>query len=79
MAKSYIEREALRDRLYEEDAITMAGVAILNTFPTADVVEVVRCRDCRHYSAYDRQCNHVDGLFLSKGQDDAYCSCGERR
>ena len=36
----YIEREAVRNKLYEEDAITMNGVAILNNFPTADVVEV---------------------------------------
>lgn len=27
--KEYIEREALRDALYEADAITMRGVAIL--------------------------------------------------
>lgn len=36
----YIEREALRDALYESDAITMRGVAILNRFPAADVVPV---------------------------------------
>lgn len=35
--KEYIEREALRDTLYEADAITMRGVAILNQFPAADV------------------------------------------
>ena len=39
----YISREALRDVLYEEDAITMKGVAILNTFPAADVRPVVLC------------------------------------
>ena len=38
--KEYIERKAVRDMLYEADAITMIGVAILNNFPTADVVEV---------------------------------------
>ena len=37
----YIEREALRDALYEADAITMKGVAIINQFPTADVAPVV--------------------------------------
>ena len=36
----YIERRALRNELYEADAVTMAGVAILNTFPAADVVEI---------------------------------------
>ena len=33
----YIEREALRDALYDADAITMNGVKILNQFPAADV------------------------------------------
>ena len=39
---SYIEREALRDALYEADAITMKGIAIINQFPAADVAPVVR-------------------------------------
>ena len=33
----YIDREAIRNRLYDADAITMNGVAILNNFPAADV------------------------------------------
>lgn len=36
----YIEREALRDALYDADEITMAGVKILNQFPAADAVPV---------------------------------------
>ena len=36
----YIEREALRDTLYDADAITMSGVKILNQFPVADVTPV---------------------------------------
>lgn len=36
----YIKREALRDALYDADAITMDGVKILNQFPAADVVPV---------------------------------------
>ena len=37
----YIEREALKDALYESDAITMKGIAIINQFPAADVAPVV--------------------------------------
>ena len=40
----YVDRLLLRDKLYEEDAITMKGVAILNEFPAADVEEVRYCR-----------------------------------
>ncbi len=36
----YIEREALRDALYDADAITMNGVKILNQFPSTDVSPV---------------------------------------
>ena len=36
----YIERKALRDALYDADAITMSGVKILNQFPVADVAPV---------------------------------------
>ena len=36
----YIERKAVRDTLYDADAITMSGVKILNQFPGADVAPV---------------------------------------
>ena len=36
----YIEREAIRDALYDADAITMNGVKILNQFPSSDVEPV---------------------------------------
>ena len=36
----YIERKAIRDALYDADAITMSGVKILNQFPAADVATV---------------------------------------
>ena len=36
----YIKREALRDALYDADAITMNGVKILNHFPSSDVERV---------------------------------------
>ena len=44
----YIEREALRDALYDADAITMSGVKILNQFPAADVAPV------RHAKVIDK-------------------------
>ena len=36
----YIDKEALRDALYDADAITMNGVKILNQFPAADVAPI---------------------------------------
>ena len=49
----YIERKAIRDALYDADAITMSGVKILNQFPVADVAPV------RH----GRWIEHEDGVF----------------
>lgn len=36
----YINKEAVRDALYEADAILMSGLKILNQFPAADVALV---------------------------------------
>lgn len=54
--------------------------------PTADVVEVVRCKDCKYLyclSAVDRRfyCrHHPDGLRgINIVEDNPYCSYGERR
>lgn len=35
----YIDKDAILKKLYEEDAITMKGVAIINNFPIENVKE----------------------------------------
>jgi hypothetical protein len=53
--------------------------------PTIDAVEVVRCRECKHFyccSAVDRMfyCRHQSGLKHVKAiEEDSFCSYGERR
>ena len=49
----YIERKALRDTLYDANAITMSGVKILNQFPGADVAPV---RHGRWIASHDEFC-----------------------
>ena len=68
----------------DEDAAN-AMIWLLRTFPTADVVEVVRCKDCIHYISPDRGYPYCS-MFSNVGEgeyfsvsDDHYCSCGERR
>lgn len=51
--KEYIEREALKRELapYEENDFSQQMdviLAIVDAQPAADVVEVVRCGECRH-------------------------------
>lgn len=65
-----IERNDLRDALYEADAVTMKGVAIINTFPAADVKPVVygrwikitndlaSCSVCGDYISFAINCGY---------------------
>ena len=71
----YIEREA---------AVSALDVAerFLRNIPAADVVEVVRCRDCFGRSCWEKDENGCDicwvsGLYV-RGEDD-YCPYGERK
>ena len=61
MAKEYIDREALRKKIFPYEGIDKAKYAInakaveaaINGTPAADVVEVVRCKDCKHSRPID--------------------------
>ena len=59
----YIKREALRDALYDADAITMNGVKILNQFPSSDVAPVKHGR-------WETNSDRPDSLICS------ICKCG---
>ena len=67
----YIEREALRDALYEADAITMKGVAIINQFPAADVAPVVHgeWREDTDPADGDLRCTHCGVAWPKFVQD----------
>lgn len=83
MATEYISREAAIETLSEfyhhkSEIQHIALREALNRVPTADVVEVVRCRDCVHLcmTGLGTWCFfHPQG---SLGHDD-FCSAGERR
>lgn len=77
----YVDRFLLRDTLYEEDAITMGGVAILNNFPTADVVEVVHARPVKFYcdARTGRMITTCSACDLKIGPYDSFCkNCGAK-
>lgn len=93
----YIEREALLKEIDEEiefespmytteqNEYLTKGLKIarkdIKRFPSADVVEVVRCRDCKCYEIHKpsvtMNCER-DGRLIPMMPDD-YCSYGERR
>lgn len=52
--------------------------------PTADVVEVVRCKDCKHatfYSCKNDACYQsiICEYRIGIGDENFFCACGERR
>lgn len=57
-----------------------AVIKELEIMPVADVLPVVRCKDCKYYETgknYEPYCNHINGLDEAKDND--FCSYGERR
>lgn len=73
----YINREALFALLTEEGRYGyLDGVDIANV-PAADVVEVVRCKDCKWFGELGCAIKIVDDT--DKPQEMDYCSFGERK
>ena len=50
----------------------------LNRVPVADVVKVVRCKDCRYFNK-TFPLLHMCNLSCMKMEIDDYCSYGERK
>lgn len=67
------------------DAVYKQGQAIkkiITEFRAADVVEVVRCKDCVYWECrgYDGRCEaYHNGLIRDYTNYDDYCSYGERK
>ena len=84
----YIDRNELLKNIHKNPAephnerCSQLLEAILNA-PTADVVEVVRCKDCKHFTEemigddLEGICKSVSGMI--NPVPDFYCSYGERR
>ena len=94
MAKEYIEREAfIEDIKTEISNLHLNGwkgtpiphdelynfIDRIKEQPAADVVKVVRCKDCKssNHCGEIVRCSHPYGLTICDGND--FCSYGERR
>lgn len=58
------------------------AISELRLIPTADVVEVVRCKDCKHSKMADyipAKCPYFCKLMANCHSGDFFCSMGERR
>lgn len=55
------------------------ALSIIRNQPSADVVEVIRCKDCKYYStANGGGCERPNNWLMFAELDD-YCSYAERR
>ena len=89
----YIDREKLLELINEDckyknptneytkgcNEVCDWAIKTIKSIPTADVVKVVRCKDCIHRDPEDKRC---DCSFQAKGgvfpmSDDDFCSYGE--
>ncbi len=80
MPKEYIEREAVLEKteIFDEYIegqdvyFEFIDVKDVKSIPAADVVEVVRCKDCKHWF-------QGDCCMLRLPLPDDYCSYGEKK
>ena len=72
-------------KIFSDSALLLAIRVALDKAPTVDAVEVVRCKDCKHYGWEQEPCHGRTQRFcnLNKGlvvvYRDTFCSYGERK
>lgn len=78
----YIEREALKRDLIDNRSFYPAIVKVaIEKAPTADVVEVVRCKDCQYRKEWVK--NGVGEYFCRRSglwnlTEKCFCHCGAK-
>ncbi|MBQ3215779.1 MAG: hypothetical protein IJB11_06660 [Oscillospiraceae bacterium] len=73
----------LRDPYFQEDRYPESHLLrmAIKEQPTVDAVEVVRCKDCKHFVSPQGVpcCDNFYGLGFPAHSGDDFCSYGERR
>lgn len=67
---------------YEIAGKTATAIKMIEDLPSADVVEVVRCKDCvycRPYNDGKLYCHKKADIFVPMVDANDFCSYGERR
>ena len=74
-------RNPLFEKTEKDKGMMYIERSIIDDTPTADVVEVVRCRDCKYFKMAGRTpiCNFYKGLATTVSPQTDYCSYGLRR
>jgi len=74
MAKKYIDADALINYLYDYQDCEIDIPKEIAEFLAADVVEVIRCKDCTDYDKVNSECSN--GFYY---EPDGYCSDAKRK
>lgn len=76
-ARGYVET------FMADPILKMAANAVLNNTPRVDAVEVVRCKECKHYAVTPSDCvpycSHESGYVGEYIGNLFYCANGERK
>ena len=82
--KEYIERKAALLAI-TNDGCSVSNVGALMGVPTANVVEVVRCKDCMYYRPqvksvqWENKTNYCCRKAVIKVKPNDFCSYGEAK
>jgi hypothetical protein len=91
LRESYETLKLIRNELKYEKAIALEDAQLITFMecilrvkeqPTADVVEVVRCKDCKFYEPYKKPVEDFDGECIARDcetDETDFCNYGERR
>jgi ribosomal protein L32 len=79
-----ISAEALMQAVRDDIGINGKNFAMvqrhIDDAPAVDAVEVVRCKDCKHFIQAEHGCNHFGYYSHTPWVDEVdFCSYGERR
>lgn len=88
MTADLIDRKTALDAIKQTVWLTKDAKEVLQEaiekLPSADAIEVVRCKDCKHYQFADNRAfgfpvKRCEWTGLEDVDDDDFCSRGERK
>lgn len=79
--KEYIERVAALEIIKRTSGDYAAAFSDIRQLPAADVVEVVRCKDCKHFHAVETGmfCDKYVSIHDASRNPQDFCSFAARK
>ena len=80
-----IDADALMNEANSDGAYRCEDAKQISEAPTIDAVEVVRCKDCKHYKPqkksahWENRANYCNRIVTIKVRPYDFCSYGERK